>query len=38
MRDVGAMEVYLASNPPGMFAPWMYDKGCGAIVIWTKRR
>jgi hypothetical protein len=38
MRDVGAMEVYLGSDPPGMFSPWMYDKGCGAVVIWTKRR
>jgi hypothetical protein len=31
--DVGAMEFYRAGEP----APMLYDRGCGAIVIWTKR-
>ena len=31
--DIGAMEFYRAGEP----APMLYDRGCGAIVIWTKR-
>ena len=34
--DIGAMEVY-PSFAQGVLAPMMYDAGCGAIVIWTKR-
>jgi hypothetical protein len=34
--DIGAMEVY-PSFAQGVLAPMMYDGGCGAIVIWTKR-
>jgi hypothetical protein len=34
--DIGAIEIY-PSSPGGIFAPDMYDKGCGAILIWTKR-
>jgi hypothetical protein len=32
-NDIGAMEVYndLAGGPPGA------NRGCGVIVIWTKR-
>jgi len=39
-KDIGAIELYAGSerDPPGLFAPWMYDKGCGTILIWTKRR
>ena len=36
-KDMGAIEVYPPSDPPNLFSPWMYDKGCGSIVIWTKR-
>jgi hypothetical protein len=36
-KDIGAVEVYPAASPSGVFGPWLYDKGCGAIVIWTKR-
>ena len=31
-RDVGAIELYYGGN-----APPEYDRGCGAVVIWTKR-
>ena len=31
--DIGAMEFYRQGEP----APMLYDRGCGAIVIWTKR-
>jgi hypothetical protein len=31
--DIGAIEAYRA----GEMAPETYDRGCGAIVIWTKR-
>ena len=31
--DIGAMEVYRAGQP----GPVQYDRGCGVIVIWTKR-
>ena len=31
--SVGAMEIYRAGQP----APIRYDRGCGVIVIWTKR-
>ncbi|MEO6529233.1 MAG: carboxypeptidase regulatory-like domain-containing protein [Gemmatimonadaceae bacterium] len=31
--DIGAIAVYRQGQP----APMMYDRGCGAIVIWTKR-
>jgi hypothetical protein len=31
--EIGAMEFYRS----GTIAPWLYDRGCGAIVIWTKR-
>jgi hypothetical protein len=34
--DIGAMELYPAFGI-GDLAPGMVDKGCGAIVIWTKR-
>jgi hypothetical protein len=34
--DIGAMEVYPAFAN-GALAPGVYDKGCGAIMIWTKR-
>jgi hypothetical protein len=37
-RDIGAVEVYPASDPPGVYSPGMYDKGCGSILIWMKRR
>jgi hypothetical protein len=39
-KDIGAVEVYPGSDhdAPFLFAPWMYDKGCGAILIWTKKR
>ena len=30
------MEVYPAFAN-GIFAPDVYDKGCGAILVWTKR-
>jgi hypothetical protein len=30
--DVGAIEAYRA----GEIAPETYDRGCGAVVIWTK--
>jgi len=32
--EIGAIEFYRS----GTIAPWFYDRGCGAIVIWTKRR
>ena len=31
--EIGAMGFYRS----GTIAPWLYDRGCGAIVIWTKR-
>jgi hypothetical protein len=31
--SIGAMEVYRAGQP----APPQYDRGCGAIIIWSKR-
>jgi len=31
--EIGAIEFYRS----GTIAPWFYDRGCGAIVIWTKR-
>jgi len=31
--SIGAMEVYRAGQP----APPQYDRGCGAILIWSKR-
>ena len=31
-RDVGAIELYQGGG-----APLEYDRGCGAVVIWTKR-
>jgi iron complex outermembrane receptor protein len=31
--SIGAMEIYRAGQP----APVQYDRGCGVIVIWTKR-
>jgi hypothetical protein len=31
--DISAIEAYRA----GEMAPETYDRGCGAIVIWTKR-
>jgi hypothetical protein len=31
--EIGAMEFYRVGEP----APMLYDRGCGAIVIWTKR-
>jgi hypothetical protein len=37
-RDIGAVEVYPPSVPPGVYAPGMYDKGCGFILIWMKKR
>jgi hypothetical protein len=36
-KDIGAVEVYPPSDPPNLFSPWLYDKGCGSILIWTKR-
>lgn len=36
-KDIGAVEVYPPTDPPNMFAPEMYDHGCGSILIWTKR-
>ena len=30
--NIGAMEVYRAGQP----TPVQYDRGCGAIVIWSK--
>lgn len=39
-KDIGAVEVYPGSerDPPGVFGPWMYDKGCGVVLIWMKKR
>jgi hypothetical protein len=37
IKDIGAVEVYPPNDPPNLFSPWMYDKGCGSILIWTKR-
>ncbi|HEX7980995.1 MAG TPA: carboxypeptidase-like regulatory domain-containing protein [Gemmatimonadaceae bacterium] len=39
-KDIGAIELYAGSerDPPGLFAPWLYDKGCGVILIWMKKR
>jgi hypothetical protein len=37
-KDVGAVEVYPPSVPPGVYAPGMYDKGCGFVLIWMKKR
>ena len=31
-NDVGAIELYYGGG-----APPEYDRGCGAVVIWTKR-
>jgi hypothetical protein len=36
-KDIGAVEVYPASDPPNVYAPGMYDRGCGSILIWTKK-
>jgi hypothetical protein len=37
-KDIGAVEVYPPSVPPGIYAPGMYDKGCGFVLIWMKKR
>src|SRR5215211_4594688 len=31
--SIGAMEIYRAGQP----APVQYDRGCGVIVIWSRR-
>jgi hypothetical protein len=36
-KDIGAVEVYPASIPPNVYSPWMYDHGCGSVLIWMKR-
>ena len=36
-KDIGAIEIYPPSDPPSIYSPWLYDKGCGTILIWTKR-
>jgi hypothetical protein len=36
-KDIGAIEIYPPSDPPSMYSPWLYDKGCGTILVWTKR-
>ena len=36
-KEVGAVEVYPPSVPPNVYAPRMYDKGCGSVLIWMKK-
>jgi hypothetical protein len=36
-KEIGAVEVYPPSVPPNVYAPRMYDKGCGSVLIWMKK-